>query len=212
METDENKLYTKIILDAYCAVFNSFNIFMNNYLQDSTHVDSPTLYTHFKQCAVESACRIDNFTNEALQIIKDSKQMENKYQYISLETKAHIKMEESEESSVDSFDQEQMLDDIEECEDIDHLNWIDYMVGEGLMSMPHLMEFITPEVHYEIPKYFSKQQSMQIIYITGLILAEVPFILVGPDQSGKTTMLNAAIKILSGLVEKENHIITANIE
>lgn len=53
---------------------------------------------------------------------------------------------------------------------------------------------------------------MQIIYITGLILAEVPFILVGPDQSGKTTMLNAAIKILAGLVEKENHIITANIE
>ena len=53
---------------------------------------------------------------------------------------------------------------------------------------------------------------MQIIYITGLILAEVPFILVGPDQSGKTTMLNAAIKILSGLVEKENHTITANIE
>ena len=105
-----------------------------------------------------------------------------------------------------------MLDDIEECEDTNHLNWIDYMVGEGLMSMPSLMEFITPEVHYEIPKYFSKQQSMQIIYITGLILAEVPFILVGPDQSGKTTMLNAAIRILSGLVEKESHIITANIE
>lgn len=87
-------------------MFNSFNIFMNNYLQDDTHVDSPTLYAHFRQCVVDSACGIDNFTNEALQIIKDSKQMENKYQYISLETKAHIKLDESEESSVDSFDQE----------------------------------------------------------------------------------------------------------
>ena len=50
------------------------------------------------------------------------------------------------------------------------------------------------------------------MYIAGLILAEIPFILVGPDQSGKTTMLDAAIRILSGLVEKESHVITANVE
>ena len=74
---DENKLYTKLILDLFCAVFNSFNIFLVNYLGDTTRYKE--LFEKYREFAVATAGEIENFTSEALQLIKGAEDIQNPY-------------------------------------------------------------------------------------------------------------------------------------
>ena len=64
---------------------------------------------------------------------------------------------------------------------------------------------------YDLPKYFSPEQSALAVFMSNMILAEIPIILVGPDQCGKTSLINAAMALLRGLATKETHVITANV-
>ena len=123
---DENQLYTKLILDLFCAVYNSFNIFLVNYLGDVERYKE--LFIKYKEFVVSTAGEIENFTSEALQLIKNSDDIQNPYQYISLEMHSNVDIEKTDSSETeDSLDEENMLDNLsDEAECEEKLHWSDF--------------------------------------------------------------------------------------
>ncbi|CAL5995741.1 Conserved_hypothetical protein [Hexamita inflata] len=204
---DEGSLTTSLTLAAFCAVYNSFNVFMTNYYNQGDQYN--IIFKQLQQHVVKNS-EIENISIKAIDIIKQIQIAPSQYYYLTIQSGQEIVQDyqiNDEEDSFDNIDQQKQSN----LSDIKAL-WIMFEFGTGLLATPPVSRFMQQDSNYQLPKYLNPQQSIQIIYITGLVLAQVPFILHGDDQCGKTTILNASIALLYGLIFKESHIFTANVD
>ncbi|TNJ28951.1 hypothetical protein GMRT_14745 [Giardia muris] len=84
--------------------------------------------------------------------------------------------------------------------------FVPYMYGSHIMNNEHVQRYLTPMAIHELARYFDMNRSHTIFFIAVCMLASVPFHVIGPRYSGKTTLVMAAHHLLCDYVDKRTFV------